>query len=113
MSTKEKGKVVDLEAKDSMKDIEIEGVDPLSKLLEYIPPCKGKVNVLKDLDVGQFLLNTPLLPENITFEILCLARISHLKLKDWDLVDHGQFPHLATDTFMQKVFYKESGVTAL
>jgi len=37
-SVKEKGKVVNLEAEEGMEDIDIEGVDPISKLLEYIPP---------------------------------------------------------------------------
>jgi hypothetical protein len=69
--------------------------------------------VPKDPDEGKFLLNTPLLPENITFEGPRLARIPHLKLEDWDLGDTERFPHLATDNFMKRVFYKESGVTAL
>ena len=88
-------------------------MDPISKLLEYIPPCKGKLKVPKDPNVGQFLLNTPLLPENLTFEGLCLVRILHLKLEYWDLAGHKRFPHLATDTYMKSVFYKESGVTTL
>lgn len=97
LSTKEKGKAVDLETKEGAKDIDIEGVDHISKLSEYIPPCKGKMKVPKDLDAGQFLLNAPLLPENITFEGLCLAWIPHLKLEDWYLVDHKRFPHMAID----------------
>ena len=59
------------------------GLDPISKLLKYIPLRKGKVKVPKDLDVGQFVLNTPLLLENLTFEGLRLAWIPHLKLEDW------------------------------
>lgn len=82
-------------------------------LLDYIPLCKGKVKVPKDLDPRKFLLNTPLLPDNITFEGPRLARIPHLKLEHWDLVDHEKFPHLATENYMKRVFYKESGVTAL
>jgi len=68
---------------------------------------------LLGVDARQLLLNTPLLLENITFEGSCLARIPHLKLEDWNLVDHEQFPHLATDTNMKRVFEKESGVIAL
>lgn len=34
-----KGKVVDLEVKEGAEDIDIEGVDPILKLLEYIPPA--------------------------------------------------------------------------
>lgn len=64
------------------KDIDIEGVDPISKIPEYIPPCWGKVKVPRDLDEGKFLLNTPLLPYQITFEGSCLAHVPHLKLQD-------------------------------
>jgi len=108
-----KGKVVDLEGDEGMEDIDAQGVDPILKLLEFIPPSQGKVKVLKDPDERQFLLNTPLLLENITFEGLCLACIPHLKLEDWDLEDMERFPHLATDTFMKCVIYREFGVTAL
>lgn len=65
-----------------MKDIDVEGVDPISKLSDYIPPCKGKVKVTKDLDVEKFLIRTPLLLEIITFEGTCLAHIPHLKMED-------------------------------
>lgn len=105
--------MVDLEAEEGMEDINIEGVYPISKLLEYIPLHQGKVKALKDPNEGQFLLNTPLLPEKITFEGLCLAFIPHLKLEYWDFGDIEQFPHLAIDTFMKRVFYKEYGVTTL
>ena len=87
-SMKEKGKVVDLEAEEGVEDIKIEGVDPIPKLPDYIPPHKGKVKVPEDPDTRQFSLNTPLLLENITFEGPRLARILHLKLEDCDLVDH-------------------------
>ena len=93
---KEKGKVVDLEAEEGAEDIDIDGVDPISRLLEYIPPCKGKVKVPKVPDAGKFLLNTPLLVEGITFEVPCLVQIPHLKMEDWDLANHERFPHLAT-----------------
>ncbi len=33
--------------------------------------------------------------------------------EDWDLVDMEQFPHLATDNFIQRVFYKDLGVTTV
>jgi len=105
--------VVDLEAEEGVKDIYIKGVGPTSKSFEYIPPHQGKMKVSKDPDEGQFLPNTPLLLENITFEVLHLARIPHLELEDWDLGDIEQFPHLAIDTFMKRVFYKESGVIVL
>lgn len=56
-----------MEVEVGVKDIDTEGVDPISKLLDYIPPCKGKVKVPKDPDVGKFLLNTLMLPESISF----------------------------------------------
>lgn len=74
--------MVDLEAEEGVKDIDTEGLDPISKLLDYIPLRKGKLKVPKDPNVGQFLLNTPLLPENLTFEGSRLAWIPHLKLED-------------------------------
>lgn len=113
MSTKDKGKVVDLEAEEGAEDIDTEGVDPISKLLDYIPSGNRKVKVPKDLYVGQFLLNTPLLLENLTFEGPCLVWIPHLKLEDWDLVDYERFPHLAIENYMKRVFYKELSVIAL
>lgn len=112
-STQEKGKVVDLEAKEGIEDIDIDKVDHILKLPEYIPSCQGKVKVLKDLDEGQFLLNTPLLPENITFQGSRLVCIPHLKLEYWDLGDIEWFPQLAIDTFVKQFFYKEFGVTML
>lgn len=74
--------MVDLEVEQRAEDIDIEGVDPISKLPKYIPRRKGKVKVPKDPDVGQFSLNTPLILKNITFEGPRLARVSHLKLED-------------------------------
>lgn len=64
------------------------------------------MKVPKDPDAGKFLLNTPLLLENITFEGLCSARILHLKLEHWDLVDYERFPHLAIENYLERVFYK-------
>lgn len=109
---KKKGKVVDLEAEEGTEYIDTKGVEPISKFLENIPLRKGKLKVLKDLDARQLLLNTPLLPENLTFAGSRLAQIRHLKLEDWDLEDHEKFPHHYTNTYMKWVFYKESGVTA-
>jgi len=85
---------VDLEAKEGAEDIDTEGVDPISKLLDYIPLRKGKLKVPKNPNVGNFLLNTSLLPEKITFEGPRLTQIPHLKWEDWDLVDHERLPHL-------------------
>lgn len=95
------------------EEIDIEGADSISKLREYIPPCQGKEKVPKDPDEGKFMLNTLLLPDQITFEGSCLVHIPALKLEDWELVDTERFSHLATNTFVTRVFYKESGVTML
>lgn len=106
-------KVVDLEAEEGTKDIYSEGMESISKLLDYIPPRKGKVKVTEDPDAGKFLLKMPLLPQSITYEGPRLVWIPHLKMEDWDLVDHERFPHLATKNYMKQVYYKEFGVTAL
>lgn len=99
--------------KEGATDIDTEGVNPISKFIDYIPLCKGKEKVPKDLDAGQFLVNTPLLLENLTFEGMCLSWIPHFNLKDFDLADHERLANLSTNTYMKKVFYKESGVTVL
>lgn len=58
------------------------------------------MKVLNDPDERNFLLHTPLLPENIMFEGPHLERVPHLKLEDLDLGDTEWFPHLATENFM-------------
>lgn len=77
-----KGKVVNLESDEGAKEagmgteeIDIEGVDLISKLPKYIPPCRGKVNIPKDPNKGNCILNTPLLPQKIAFEGPRLVRI--------------------------------------
>lgn len=72
--------MVDLEAEEGAEDIDTEGVDPISKLPDYIPLHKGKVNITKDPDAEKFLINTPL--ESVIFEYPYLAQIPHLKLED-------------------------------
>lgn len=71
------------------------------------------MKVPKDPDVRKFLLNTPVIPEGITFEGPRLAWIPHLKLEDWDLADHERFPKLTMESYMRRVYYKEYGVTML
>ena len=75
-------KVADLEAKEGAEDIDAEGVEPISKLSKYIPLRKRKVKVTKDPDTEKFDIHTPLLPKNITFEGLHLARVPLLKMED-------------------------------
>lgn len=102
-----------MEVEEGAKDIDVEGVEPISKLSDYIPLRKGKVKVIKDPDAAKFIINMPLLPENITFKGPRLARIPHLKMEDWDLADRERFPHLVMENYMKQVYYKESSVTAL
>lgn len=51
MSANDKGKVVDLKAEEDVENLNTKGVDPICKLLAYIPMCKGKLKVHKDQDV--------------------------------------------------------------
>jgi len=64
------------------KDIEIEGLDPISKLPEYIPLHGGKMKVPKNIDESKVTLHTPLLPDQIVFEGPCLGCVPLLKLED-------------------------------
>lgn len=89
-----------------MEDVGVEGSDPISKLLEYIPPCRGKVKAPKDIYESKVTLYIPLLPEKIVFEGPHLGHVPFLKLEDWDLVDIEHFPHLVTDQLMYHVFHK-------
>jgi len=42
-----------------MEDVELEGSNPISKLPEYIFPCRGKTKVSKDIDESKVTLHTP------------------------------------------------------
>ena len=95
------------------EDVDIKGLDPISKLPKYIPSRRGKAKIPKDIDESKVTLHTPLLPDKLAFEGLRLARVPHLNLEDWDLANTKCFPHLVTDQFMHCVFYKDSGVTEL
>ena len=48
--------------------IKTQGVDPITRLPEYVPLQKGKAKVLKDIDESNSSLQTPLLPDDIVFE---------------------------------------------
>jgi len=61
------------------KDVDIEGLDPISKLPKYIPPRRGKTKVPKDIDESKVTLHTPLLPNQIVFEGLHLGHVPILK----------------------------------
>ena len=69
------------------EDIEVEGFDPITKFPEYVPPCRGKAKVPKEIDESKATLYTPLLPDKIVFGGLNLVWILMLKLEDWDLAD--------------------------
>jgi len=93
--------------------IDAEGMEPIKKIPEYVPPHKGKVKVTKDPNSDKLSISTPLLPKKVPLEGLWLARILLLKMEDWDLADHARFPHLETDKYMKHVYYVKSGVTTL
>jgi len=88
-------------------------METISKLLDYIPPCKGKTKVTKDLDSDNFVISMPLLPEQVLFEGLCVVWIPMLKMEDWDLEEYEWFHHLTTENYMKIVYYPDSGVSEL
>ena len=45
-------------------DVDVDGSDPISKLPEYIPPCKGKTKVPKEIYESKVTLHTPLTGPN-------------------------------------------------
>lgn len=81
-------------------EVETQGADPITQLLEYVPPRKGKAKLPKDINESKSSLQTPLLPDDIVFEGLHLGWVLVLKFEDWDLVNHEKFPHLVTEKLM-------------
>ena len=77
-----------------VEDVDVEGFDLISKILEYIPPHRGKTKVPNDIDESKVTLHTPLLLDKIAFEGPCLGHVPHLKLEDWDLDDMKHFTNL-------------------
>lgn len=53
----------DEDIKVEVQVIEIEGLNPISKLPEYIPPCRCKTKVPKDINESH-LEHTPLAAQN-------------------------------------------------
>lgn len=86
-----------VDEQDVEMEVETQGVDPINRLPEYVPPHKGKAKVPKDIEESKISLQTLLLPDDIFFEGLHLGRVIVLKFKDWDLVNHEKFLHLATE----------------
>jgi len=115
-SMEEKGKSITVESdaeeedlqalideKEVQDDVE-EDVPPMpsvTKLPTYVPPWKGKVSTTKYLEATKSVLQTPLLPNDITFEDPPFSRVPTLKFEDWDLVDSEKFPHLTMEILMK------------
>jgi len=76
-----------------IEEVEAQGVDPITWLPEYVPPRKPKSKIPKDINESKNPMQTPLLPDEITFDGLQLAWVSIFKLEDWDMADHENFPH--------------------
>ena len=96
-----------------VEEVETQGVDPITRLLEYVPLCEPKTKVSRDINESKTPLQTPLLLAKIVFDRLCLARVPLLKLEDWDLADNEKFPHLATKQLMHCIIDTNSAMTAL
>ena len=47
------------------EDVEVDGSDPITKFLEYIPLPRSKAKVSKEIDERKVTLYTPLLPDKI------------------------------------------------
>ena len=56
-----------------IEEVKAQGVDPITWLLEYVPPCKPKPKVSKDIDESKTPLQTPLMLDDIVFNISHLA----------------------------------------
>lgn len=80
-----------------VEEVEAEGTDPITRLLEYVPLWKGKIKVLKDIDERKVQLQTPLLLDEIVFKQPHLGHVPLLNLKNLDLTNHDKFPHLETE----------------
>jgi len=117
-TAQEKGKAINLEPEEEdiqdilidnedlgakVEEVEAQGADPITQLSKYVPPCKPKSKVPKDIDESKTPLQTPLLLDEIAFDGSCLARVLVLKLENWDLVYHEKFPHLAIEQLMHHI----------
>jgi len=66
----------------NVEEVEVQGVDSITRLPEYIPLHKGKTKVPKEIDESKVPLQTPLLSDEIFFEGLRLGWAPLLKLED-------------------------------
>lgn len=96
-----------------VEDVELEGSNPITKFPEYIPPCKGKTKVWKDIDERKVTLHIPLLLDEIVSEGPRLGRVSLLKLEVWDLADTKKLLHLVTEQLMHRIVHTTTRMTAL
>ena len=82
-------------------EVATQGADPITRLLEYVPPHKGKAKVSKDIDESRSSLQTSLLPNDIVFEGPHLGWVLVLKFEYWDLADSEKFSRLETENLMK------------
>ena len=81
LKLEEKGKATNLEAdeeeafeeilveeEDVEMEVETQGADLITRLPEYVPSCKGKAKVPKEIDESKSSLQTSLLPDDIFIE---------------------------------------------
>ena len=117
LSMEEKGKAVTIETDEEEEDLQaliatakeeedveedIQSLRSATKLLEYVPPQKGKTKIPKDLDAMKSALQTPLLPNEIRFDGPPLGRVPNTKFEDWDVTDSKKFPQLAAGKLLQQ-----------
>jgi len=62
--------------------VEAQGANPITQFPEYVPLCKPKTKVLKDIDESKTPFQTLLLPYELVFDGLHLAHVPLLKLED-------------------------------
>ncbi len=82
-TTQEKGKVINIEAKEEdiedilmddedvgveIEEFEAQGTCLITRLPKYVPPRKPKSKVPKDIDENKTPLQTPLLPDKKNFD---------------------------------------------
>lgn len=96
-----------------IEEIDVEDVEPITQLPKCISPRKSTAKVPKDPDSVKFMVSTPLLVEIVLFEGQLLAWIQNLKMEDWDLGDHDNFPQLVPSKYLKKVYYEESYIMRL
>ena len=65
-----------------VEEVEAQGAVPFTWLQEYVPPCKPKTKIPKDINERKNPLETPLLPNKISFDDPRLERVLLLKLED-------------------------------